>query len=216
LDEKSRKQVVDQRREGKTIRQIAKNTGKSTRTVITILKDEELGEIEAELRVKEKEKSDVKQTNYTKALRQFSKGKSVLDVTIKLGITSNEAKMAYIDFRDSQTCDQFGKDYNQFKEYLPALLPLHEMCMDKGLNSNDVFLAIEYAKNRSKAEVDLQMLSRSIIALQIEEKTSVRKVLPSIIQLARRLPVTDPEGSLLLQNLKFKMSVSKVVDELGL
>jgi hypothetical protein len=87
LDEKSRKQVVDQRREGKTIRQIAKNTGKSTRTVTTILKDEELGEIEAELRVKEKERSDVKQTNYTKALRLFSKGKSVLDVTIKLGIT---------------------------------------------------------------------------------------------------------------------------------
>jgi hypothetical protein len=123
LDDKSGKQVVDQRREGKTIRQIAKNTGKSTRTVITILKDEELGEIEAELRVKEKEKSDVKQTNYTKALRQFSKGKSVLDVTIKLGITSNEAKMAYIDFRDSQTCDQFGKDYNQFKEYFRPCCP---------------------------------------------------------------------------------------------
>jgi hypothetical protein len=216
LDEKSRKLVVDQRREGKTIRQIAKNTGISTRTVITILQDKELGEIEAELRAKEKEKSDVKQTNYTKAMRLFSKGKSVLDVTIKLGITSNEAKMVYIDFRDLQTCDQFGKNYNQIKEYLPALLPLHEMCMNKGLSSNDVYLAIEYAKNRSKAEVDLQMLSRSIIALQIEERTSVRKALPSMIQLARRLPVTDPDGSLLPQNLEFKMSVSKVVDELGL
>jgi hypothetical protein len=216
LDEKSRKQVVDQRREGKTIRQIAKNTGISTRTVITILQDKELGEIEAELRAKEKEKSDVKQTNYTKAMRLFSKGKSVLDVTIKLGITSNEAKMVYIDFRDLQTCDQFGKNYNQIKEYLPALLPLHEMCMNKGLSSNDVYLAIEYAKNRSKAEVDLQMLSRSIIALQIEERTSVRKALPSMIQLARRLPVTDPDGSLLPQNLESKTSVSKAVDELGL
>jgi hypothetical protein len=77
-----------------------------------------------ELKATENQKKEVQQTNYTKALKLFSKGYSVLDVTIKLGITSDESKKAYFDFQDIQTADQFGKFYNQLHKYLPLLLPI--------------------------------------------------------------------------------------------
>ena len=216
LEKILKEQVIAQRREGKTIREISRDLGTSSRTVQAILKNNELTEIKAELTAREKEKSDVLQNNYTKALRLFSKGKGVLDVVIKLGITSDEAKRAYVDFCDLHTCDQFGKDYSQFKEYLPALLPLYNTIIEMGLSSNDALLAIGYARNRAHAEANLQSLRRSVIALQAEEKNHIIKLIPSMIQFALQLPAIDPDGLPISQNLSFKLSVSKMVDELGL
>jgi hypothetical protein len=216
LEKILKEQVVAQRREGKTIREIARGLGTSSRTVLAILKNNELTEIKAELTAKEKEKRDMLQSNYTKALRLFSKGKGVLDVTIKLGITSAEAKKAYVDFRDLRTCDQFGRVYYQFKEYLPALLPLYKTIIENGLSSNDAHLALEYAKNRVKAEAELESLSRLVVDLQAEEQMHTRKLIPPMVDFALQLPARDPEGSLISQNLSFKLSVSKLIDELGL
>lgn len=209
-------QIVAQRREGKTIREIARGLGTSSRTVQATLKNNELNEIKAELAAKEKEKRDVLQSNYSKALRLFSKGKGVLDVAMKLGVTADGAKKIYVDFCNLQTCDQFGKVYDELKEYLPALLPLHKTIKEKGLSSNDVFLALEYATNRTKAEADLQYLGRLVNELQAAEKMSVGKMLPSMIQFALRLPAIDLDCSPISQNIAFKISVSKMVDELGL
>jgi hypothetical protein len=216
LEKILKEQVVARRREGKTIREIARGMGTSSRTVIAILKNNELTETKAELAAKEKEERDVLQINYTKAMRLFSKGKSVLDVTIKLGITSNEAKKAYVDFCDLQTCDQFGKVYYQFKEYLPALLPLYKTILEKGLSSNDALIALEYAKNRVNAEAELESLSRLVVDLRAEEKMHIIKLIPSMVGFALQLPARDPDGSLISQNLSYKLSVSKMVDELGL
>lgn len=209
-------QIVAQRQEGKTIREIARGLGTSSRTVQATLKNNELTEIKAEIAAKEKEKRDVLQSNYTKGLRLFSKGKGVLDVAIKLGITTDEAKKIYVDFCNLQTCDQFGKVYDELKEYLPALLPLYKTIKDRGLSSNDLYLALEYATNRTKAEADIQYLGRLVNDLQAAEKMSVGKMLPSMIQFALRLPAIDRDGSPIGQNIAFKISVSKMVDELGL
>lgn len=211
-----KEQIVAQRREGKTIREIASCLGTSYRTVQATLKNNELTEIKAELAAKEEEKRDVLQSNFTEGLRLFSKGKGVLDVALKLGVTADEAKKIYVDFCNLQTCDQFGKVYDELKEYLLALLPLHKTIKEKDLSSNDVFLALEYATDRTKAEADLQYLGRLVNELQAAEKMSVGKMLPSMIQFALRLPAIDLDASPISQNIAFKISVSKIVDELGL
>jgi uncharacterized ferredoxin-like protein len=160
--EESRKQhVIDQRREGKTIREIAKGLCISSRALVAILKDSELREIKSELSAKEEEKRDSRQTNYTKALKLFAQGKSVLDVAIKLGVTSDEAKKAYIDFCDLQTCDQFGKSMAKSRNAIRPCCPLYKTIEERGLSSNDASLALEYAENRSKAQAYLQSLNRS-------------------------------------------------------
>jgi len=215
LNESLRKKVVDLRRGGKTIRQIANELGKSSPTIIAILKDEKLLEMEAELRAKDKEKMDIGQTEYTEALKLFSKGKSILDVTIKLGIAKEEAKRAYIDFLDLQTCEQFGKDYNQFREHLPILLSLHKMVIEQGLDLDDTRHAIKYVKNRAKAEIELQSLLWMINELKTQESMRIRNILPSMLRLATRLPSLDPDGMPIVQNMAFKIFVSKMADGLG-
>jgi hypothetical protein len=141
LNDKSTEQkVIDLRREGKTIRDIAEHLHKSLSYVVTTLKNNDQREIEKELKAKENQRMEVLQANYTKALRLFSKRYGVLDVTIKLGITSEESKKMYFDFKDLKTTDQFGKFYNQLQEYLPVLLPLCETLKDKGLGLKEATL----------------------------------------------------------------------------
>lgn len=178
------------------------------------LKNNDQREIEEELKAKENQRKEVQQTNYTKALRLFSKGYSVLDVTIKLGITSDESKKMYFDFKYLQTTDQFGKFYNQ--EYLPVLLPLCETLKDKGLGLKEANLALEYAKNRSEAEDCLRNLTGLLNLFRTVAKVRTKDVLASIIGLARQLPAHDSNGSLNVQNLEIKILVSKIVDECGL
>jgi Mor family transcriptional regulator len=217
LNEKStEQQVIDLRREGKTVRELAKCLHISSRNVVAILKNNELREIKEELKAKENQRKEVQQTNYTKALKLFSKGYSVLDVTIKLGITSDESKKAYFDFQDIQTTDQFGKFYNQLHKYLQVLLPLCKTIQENGLGEKEANLALEYAKNRLGAEDRLRNLTRLLNMCRTEAEVRSKDVLPSIIGLARQLPFEDSDGMLNIQNFDFKLFVSKIVDEFGL
>jgi hypothetical protein len=215
-DKSTEQEVIELRREGKNIREIAKHLHKSLSYVVTTLKNNEQREIEEEFKAKENQRKEVQQTNYTKALKLFSKGYSVLDVTIKLGITSEESKKTYFDFQDLQTTDQFGKFYNQLHEYLPVLLPLCKTLKDKGLGLKEANLALEYAKNRSETEDRLRNLTRLLNLFRVEAKVRTKDVLPSLIGLARQLPAHDSNGSLNVQNLDFKILVSRIVDEFGL
>ena len=216
LNEKSiEQQVIDLRKEGKTIRQIEDRLHKSSRKVIDILKNNELREIKEELKAKENQRKKVQQTTYTKALKLLSNGNSVLDVTIKLGITSDESKKAYFDFQDLQTTDQFGKVYNQSREYFPVLLPFCKTLKEKGLGIKEANLALEYAMNRSEAEDRLRNLIKllNLVRTEAEER---KDGLLSIIKFARQLPFADSDGMINVQNFSFKLFVTKIVDEFSL
>jgi DNA-binding MarR family transcriptional regulator len=214
-DKSTEHQIIDLRREGKTIREIAKHLHKSLPYVVATLKNAEQREFKEELKAKENQRKEVQQTNYTKALRLFSKGYSVLDVTIKLGINLEEGKKTYFEFKDLQTTDQFGKCYNQLHEYLPVLLPLCETLKDKGLGLKEANLALEYAKNKSEAEDRLRNLARWLNLFRTEAKIRFKDALPSIIGLARQLPLNDSNGRLNVQNFAFKIFVSEIVEEFG-
>ena len=73
-------QVIELRREGKTIREIAKCLHKSSRKVEDVLKNNEQRELEEEIRARENQSKGRLQSNYTKGLKLLSKGASVLDV----------------------------------------------------------------------------------------------------------------------------------------
>ena len=215
LSEKStEQQVIDLRRAEKTVREIANCLHISSRNVIATLKNYKQREFE--LKAKENQRKELQQSNYIKALKLFSKGYSVLDVTIKLGITSDESKKAYFDFQDIQTTDQFGKFYNQLHKYLQVLLPLCKTIQENGLGEKEANLALEYAKNRLGAEDRLRNLTRLLNMCRTEAEVRSKDVLPSIIGLARQLPFEDSDGMLNIQNFDFKLFVSKIVDEFGL
>jgi hypothetical protein len=217
LNEKStEQQVIGLRREGKTVREIANCLHISSHNVIATLKINEQREVKEELEARENQRKELQQSNYIKALKLFSKGYSVLDVTIKLGITSDESKKAYFDFQDIQTTDQFGKDYNQLHKYLPVLLPLCKTVMDNGLSLKEADLALKYAKNESGAEDRLRYLAKLLAMPRAEVKMCSNNVLPSMVEFAQQLPSEDSDGHPNVQNIAFRMFVCKIVEELGL
>jgi hypothetical protein len=179
-DKSTEQQIIDLRRKGRTVREIASCLHISSRKVEATLKNNEQRELEEDLRVEESQSKERQQSNYTKALKLFSKGYSVLDVTIKLGVTSDENKKAYFEFRDIQTADQFGKDYNRLHEFFLILLPLCKTVMDKGLRLKEADLALKYAKNESEAEDRLRYLAKQL-TMFLSVKNPTDDVLPSMI-----------------------------------
>jgi hypothetical protein len=179
-DKSTEQQIIDLRRKGRTVREIASCLHISSRKVEATLKNNEQRELEEDLRVEESQSKERQQSNYTKALKLFSKGYSVLDVTIKLGVTSDESKKAYFEFRDIQTADQFGKDYNRLHEFFLILLPLCKTVMDKGLRLKEADLALKYAKNESEAEDRLRYLAKQL-TMFLSVKNPTDDVLPSMI-----------------------------------
>ena len=133
-----RRRIIELRKEGCTIREIAKQTHSSSRTVIDVLKDERLKEAREESRRIEQEQRNVVQTNYTKALRLFKDKKSLLDVTIELGVSAEETKKAFLDFWDMSGVDDFRGVYEDIKPYLPAIVRLWKTIKEKGLGVKDV------------------------------------------------------------------------------
>ena len=99
-NEERRLRVIELRKEGKTIREICKEMHMSSRTVIGILKDNSSKEAQEEELRKAQEQQNALQTNYTRALRLFKEGKSLLDVTIELGLFAEETKRAFDDFQE--------------------------------------------------------------------------------------------------------------------
>jgi Mor family transcriptional regulator len=143
-----RRRIIELRKEGCTIREIARQTHSSSRTVIDVLKDDSLEEAREESRRIEQEKRNVVQTNYTKALRLFKDKKSLLDATIELGVSAEETKKAYFDFWDMSSVDDFRKVYEEIKPYVPVIVSLWKKIIEKGLGVNDVLVAIDRAKLR--------------------------------------------------------------------
>jgi transposase len=156
-----RRNVIELRKEGKTIREIAKQMHKSSRTVMDILKDNNSKEEREESRKKEQEQQNAVQSNYTKALRLFKEGKSLLDVTIELGVFAEETKKAFFDFWEMSSVDDFRGVYEDIKPYLPDLMSLWKTIIEKGLGVKSVLFAIQHAS-------DPDMLGPQIIASKIQ------------------------------------------------
>ena len=123
-----------------------------------MLKDNSSKEALEESRRKEQEQQNVGQINYTRALRLFKEGKSLLDVTIELGVSAEETKRAFFDFRDITNGDDFRGVYEEIKPYLPDLLTVWKIVREKGLGVKDALFAIEHASERAKAEEELRAI----------------------------------------------------------
>jgi transposase len=189
-----RRNVIELRKEGKTIREIANQMHKSSRTVIDILKDNNSKEKREESSRKEQEQQNAVLTNYTKALRLFKEGKSLLDVTIELGVLAEETKKAFFDFGEMSSADDFRGDYENIKPYLPDLMSLWKTIMEKGLDVKDVLVALEHVP-------DLAIQGAQIIASKIQLYQSlVNEPPPKAAENANIAPGVQPNTTNQMQD----------------
>lgn len=161
-----RGRIIELRNQGKTIRVIAKELGMSSRTVIGILNDNSAKDARAGAEKKNQEQQYLLQTNYTRALRLFRDGISLLDVTIDLGVFAEETKRTFFDYQEINGLDNFRGVYEDIRSSLPALLTLWGMMTERGLGVKDALVAIEYASDRAKAERELQFLTNKVADME--------------------------------------------------
>ena len=143
----------------------------SSRTVIKILRDNSSKEAQEDSRRKEQEQHNVMQINYTKALRLFKEKKSLLDVTIELGVLAEETKRAFFDFWDMSGADDFRAVYEEIQPYLPVILTLWKTMRERGLGVKDALVAIEHANDHAKAEKELQDITYKVTSMQNQVTT---------------------------------------------
>ena len=203
-----RRKVIELRKEGKTIREIAKELHMSSRTVIAMLKDNSSKEALEESRRKEQEQQNVGQINYTRALRLFKEGKSLLDVTIELGVSAEETKRAFLDFWDISNVDDFRGVYEDIKPYLPDLLTVWKIVREKGLGVKDALVAIEHASERAKAEEELQVINDKVISLQTQVITLNSDIMALEKERANAMETGDKDTSFIDKLLKAQRAES--------
>lgn len=60
----------------------------------------------------------------SKAYALFLKGKTPVQVAIKLDLTHEEVKKYYIEYMDLQGMKSFGSAYNGYKDYMPSIFKI--------------------------------------------------------------------------------------------
>ena len=149
----------------------------SSRGVVGMLKRADENKLQEELENSRQEERNNKQRVYTNALELLRGGKSLLDVTIELGVKTEETREAFIDFVDLRTFGEFGIVYEDVKDCLPAILALYRSIKEKGLGPKDAMVALEYASNMKKAQKDLQAVADAVVQLQSEKEALIREKL---------------------------------------
>jgi hypothetical protein len=115
------KDELELAKDGKTIRSIVKEVGKSSRDVIKILKKAEEKRSEEELEKQRQEEKNFSQSVYIESLKLYREGKSPLDVAIQLGIHAEEALAAHFEFLQLKVAGKIGVHLDT-KGYLPDWL----------------------------------------------------------------------------------------------
>ncbi|CAN5542045.1 hypothetical protein BH18THE2_BH18THE2_28260 [soil metagenome] len=178
-----RRRVLELRKEGWTIREIARELHMSSRTVIRILREDSSKVAQEEIVGKAQEQQNTLQANYTKALRLFKEGKSMLDVTIELGVLAEETKRAFYDFQDINGLDNFRGVCEDIKPFVSALVTLWGVMRERGLGVKDALVAIEFASDRAKAEKELQDLTNKISYIGTQANLLENRIIVSKLQM---------------------------------
>jgi hypothetical protein len=171
----------------KTIRQIAATTGKSSRDVIAVLKESVDKEKEEE---NENAHDNIANTNQKigsreqdpplniKAYKLFSEGKSLVEVTIALKLTAQQAHQFHIDFWKLMQMHQLFVIYQENKDSIGYFLKLVRLGKREGMTPEQIIDLLKMADNtkdlnekflRLQGEVTDMELKKSVIKEQLED-----------------------------------------------
>ncbi|MGD9532454.1 MAG: helix-turn-helix domain-containing protein [Candidatus Nitrosocosmicus sp.] len=105
--------VIERYKEGKTYKEIAAIVRISPRDIGRII-NEYSGE----------KTTIYSKSESSKAYALFLKGKTPVQVAIKLDLTYEEVKKYYIEYMDLQGMKSFGSVYNGYKDYMPSIFKI--------------------------------------------------------------------------------------------
>jgi transcriptional regulator len=131
------KYVIELRKQDKTYKEIAHQLKISPREISKILK-KATGEIE------EKERKKIVLSKTAQALKLYKKGKSPIDVAIKLDLSTQEANSLYIDYLSLNNLHHFVERFKEFdKDSLQDLIDNCDFIKENGITKEEIVEAIK-------------------------------------------------------------------------
>jgi transcriptional regulator len=131
------KYVIELCKQDKTYKEIAHQLKISPREISKILK-KATGEIE------EKERKKIVLSKTAQALKLYKKGKSPIDVAIKLDLSTQEANSLYIDYLSLNNLHHFVERFKEFdKDSLQDLIDNCDFIKENGITKEEIVEAIK-------------------------------------------------------------------------
>ena len=154
------KYVLKLREEGKTYRDIAHELLISPREISKILKKAN-GEME------EKEKKKIVLSNTAKALQLYKKGKSPIEVAIKLDLSPQEAQSLYLDYLSLNNHHHFTETFKQFdNDSLQDIINLYHLMKQEGIGKKEIVETSKMINDLPKIKEEYHDISDQLSDLQ--------------------------------------------------
>lgn len=96
---------------------------------------------------------------------------------------AEETKRALFDFQEIREVDDFRGVYEDIKPFISGFMTLWGMMRERGLGVKDALVAIEYASNRAKAEMELQDLINKVSDMETQANLLENEVFASRLQM---------------------------------
>ena len=147
--EEKEQYVIQLYKEGRSVREIAKQMHMSFRDIGAITKRLN-SEVEREKgHVEERNDYDIKsKSKTTQAIKLFSEGKDLVDVVIALDLPPDELREMYRQFLELKNMHKLVEVYNEMENYLPSLLELFRLIESRGINKNDIIDVLKIINTR--------------------------------------------------------------------
>jgi hypothetical protein len=202
MDENVKENIKDLRfNQHKTIREIAEITGKSSRDIIAVLNESEDKEIieEDNKNVQGKvaeEKGNTEQDPplNIKAYKLFSEGKSLVDVTIALKLTSQQAHQFHIDFWKLMQMHQLFVIYQENKDSIGYFLKLVRLGKKEGMTPEQIIDLLKMADNTKDLNEKFQHLQGEVTGMELKKsviKEQLEDLENRIVSAEEQLSETD-------------------------
>jgi transcriptional regulator with XRE-family HTH domain len=160
VKEKEKYVLKLRKEENKTYREIAHELKISPREISRILKKDN-GEIE------EKERKKIVLSKTAQALQLYKKGKSPVDVAIKLDLSAQEANSLYHNFLYLNNLHHFIEIFKEFSnDSLQDLFDYYDYMKENGITKEEIVEAIKKSNDYSKIKEEYNIINDQLPELK--------------------------------------------------
>ena len=176
--EEKEQYVIQLYKEGRSVREIAKQMHMSFRDIGTITNKVKL-EVERE-RGHLQENDDIKsKSKTTQAIKLFSEGKTTVDVVIALDLPADEVRAIYREYWELKQMYELGQIYDEAEYDLHKLLRLHKIVKHLGMEEHDINNVLELAKDNELQYLQskVEYLRNDVDVLEVQKARATNDIL---------------------------------------
>ena len=147
--QEKQKLVIDLYKQGKTIREIAKQVHMSFSDIGGVIK-REFGSEKLEL------------SRDAQVLKLFAKGTKPIDIAIKFNISADEVQRLHRQYRGLCGMDELNKIYGAVGDEIEPFIQLYKAMKEQGLSTEDIINTVRYGKDLPILELEYEKVNSEV------------------------------------------------------